>query len=172
MKQRTHSTIVRLCLVGLVGFLCGCQGPQHAEPDLNADLPPKTQLKLVALAELNVPGKHADKNLGAYFVLVDEDELSFFQDYFKDNVPRVVLQVNKDQPYADLTRDAAGGAVDKVTGKPGLLIGFQKIEIKDDEARVELVESKSLSGINIHAFEMRRHKGKWMVVVHFRRAVL
>jgi hypothetical protein len=171
MKNGIHPSSYWICLIGLVGFLSGCHTPPAAPQDPTQGLPAKTQLKLVALAELKVPGKHADQNVGAYFLLVDPDEISFFDNYFKENLPRVVLSAGKDQNYPDLTRDDAGRAIDKLTGKPGVLLGFQRIEIKGDQAHVELVESESLSSITIHTFEMSLQKGKWTILIHSRRTV-
>jgi hypothetical protein len=171
MKKRIHVSSYSICLIGLVAFLSGCHTPPAATPDATQGLPAKTQLKLVALADLKVPGKHADRNVGAYFMLVDPDEISFFDNYFKENLPRVVLSAGKDQNYPDLTRDDAGRAIDKLTGKPGVLLGFQRIEINGDQAHVELVESESLSSITIHTFEMSLQKGKWTILIHSRRTV-
>ena len=171
MKQGITSSIYSICLLGLIGWLCGCHTRPSAAPDPAQGLPAKTQVKLVALAELQVPGKHTDRKVGAYFVLVDEDELSFFEKYFNENVPRVVLSAGKNQTFQDMSRDSAGGVIDKVTNQPGVMLGFQKIEIRGDQARVELVESESLSAINIHVFEMKLENGKWTIVIHSKRAV-
>ena len=171
MKNGIHSLVCALGLAGLAGVLCGCHSPPARAPQSRQNLPAKTRIKLAILADLKVTGQHPEKKTAAYFLLVDLDELPFFQSYLKDNLPRVELSTGNDQPFKNLGRDADGVVIDKLTNKPGTMYGFSRIEIQGGQAHVEVVESVSLVGISILTYEMKLQQGEWTIVAHSRRAI-
>jgi hypothetical protein len=185
MKAKT--SILFLC----IGALCSSSGCKSSTPnsvgDSNGELalnpsaisadnssrrvPQKTEIKLMLLEQFNLVGKHPESKAGAYFIQVDDDEVRFFSQHFEGNVPRVDVIGSKDKEFPNMRQDERGVVTDTKTGKQAEVFQFDKIEIKGNQATVEMSVAYSSMAIVVHAYTLTRELGKWVVHSHTTRAV-
>ena len=140
---------------------CAPTGKNHHQSATD-NTPPATLVKAAILQDLGLRGQHPNKNFGAFFVHVDKPEVPFFENLFKDNIPRAEFSADPKGRFPNLDT-SGGGVLDKKTGKPGAILGFQKVEIKNEEARVEFIESYGSLGITAHEYSLSLLNGKWTV---------
>jgi hypothetical protein len=171
MKTNLITAFVSLTLFCLFGGGCGTapKAQQTANvPTLQSsfkepgNINEKTRVKLSLLENLGFRGRHPERNLGAYFINVDKDEVATFRAFFDGNIPRVDLSSDKDGKFENLvTKD--GDVMDKVTSKDGEILGFEKAEIRGDEATVEMVQSVGSLGVTLHEYKLKRQGDKWVI---------
>src|SRR2546428_9416493 len=151
------SLIGYISLVCFVGCLCACRnvanrgvqsqnipndekGPRPSLDTRKEVLLKKVAIKIALLEDLGLRGKATTKDFGAYFILVDEDELEYFTSLFEGNIPRVELSTDRDGKFKNLVTEN-GALLDRLTKKQGVIYGFQKLESTDDHAEAEVIES-------------------------------
>src|SRR5437879_3008164 len=60
---------------------------QNVQPATDKE-PPAVLVKAAVLEDLDLRGQNPAKKFGAFFVHVDKTEIPFFENLFKDNIPR------------------------------------------------------------------------------------
>jgi hypothetical protein len=122
------------------------------------------------LEQFKLFGKHPELKAGAYFIQVDDDEVQFFSEHFRDNIPRVDVIGSKDKEFPSMRQDERGVVTDTKTGKQAEVFQFDKIEIKGDQATVEMSVAYSSMAIVVHTYTLTLELGKWVVHSHTTRA--
>src|SRR5215813_8530974 len=114
--MKSNTFILLLC----IGALCsssGCRSSNSVgDSHTSGRVPQKTELKLVLLEQFKLFGKHPELKAGAYFIQVDDDEVQFFSEHSKDNIPRVDVIGSKDKEFANMRQDERGVVTDTKTG--------------------------------------------------------
>jgi len=150
----------------LVAACIACNGPQVRRSDAgglpDGNVQPRILIKRAVLEHLGLRRGLPNRQWGAFFVSVDPDEIKYFTDLFRGNVPRVDLSDDKHGRFQNMQM-VEGAIVDKITKLPGVSYGFQKIEISNGHAEVEAVVSFGLFALTIFTYDLELKDNKWIV---------
>lgn len=163
--KRVIAFVLPLLMLGI-----GCKGPRSVQLTAVA---PKTLIKRAVLSDLGVwpvQPYSSDSRLGAIFVRVEPDELKYFTALYRGYSPRVDVSDDENGQFANMLMED-GGITDTITKLPGVMFAFQKIDIVDNEAEVEAIQSLGLLGVTMHTYRLALKNNKWVTRSHSVQAI-
>jgi len=126
--------------------------------------------KRAVLADLGVRPGRPNPKFGAYFVCVDPDELKYFTVLFRGNSPRTDLSDDKQGKFGNMEMED-GVVKDRITNLYGVIYAFQKVNIVNDKAEVEVAVSYGLLAITIHTYSLVLRDNQWTIGSHSRQTI-